>query len=63
MLENGRFAMLCCAVPWGQIIREIQAELGKSDEEMEDDPFLSTLNLMRFEPDAEEGDFQLKIQV
>ena len=38
-------------------------QLGKSDEEMETDPALSTANLMRFDPDAEEGEFDLIMQV
>lgn len=44
-------------------MREIKVQLGKSDEEMETDPLLSTANLMRFDPDAEEGEFDLIMQV
>lgn len=44
-------------------MREIQAELGKTDEEMDEDLELSPLNLMRFEPQAEEGAFDLVMQV
>lgn len=44
-------------------MREIRVELGKSVEEMESDPVLSPQNLMRFDPDAEEGDFDLIMQV
>lgn len=38
-------------------------ELGKTDEEMETDPTLSLENLMRFDPDAEDGEFDLVMQV
>ena len=38
-------------------------ELGKTDEEMENDPLLSLSNLMCFDPEAEEGDFDLVMQV
>lgn len=44
-------------------MREIKVELGKTDEEMESDPALSIANLMHFEPDAEDGDFDLVMQV
>lgn len=40
-------------------MREIQAELGKSDQEMEEDPELSLSNLMRFDQSVEEGEFDL----
>lgn len=44
-------------------MREIQVELGKTDEEMRWDPELSLSNLMRFDPSAEEGEFELFAQV
>lgn len=44
-------------------MREIKVQLGKTDEEMETDPLLSTANLMRFDPLAEEGEFDLIMQV
>lgn len=44
-------------------MREIKVELGKTDEEMASDPLLSMANLMHFEPDAEDGDFDLVLQV
>lgn len=45
-----------------KILREIKVELGKSDAEMQTDPLLSVSNLMRFDPDAEAGEFDLVAQ-
>ncbi|CAM9739402.1 unnamed protein product [Pylaiella littoralis] len=42
-----------------KILREIKVELGKSDAEMQTDPRLSLSNLMRFDPEAEAGEFAL----
>lgn len=45
-----------------KILREIKVQLGKSDAEMQTDPLLSLSNLMRFDPDAEDGEFDLVAQ-
>eukprot|EP00903_Cladosiphon_okamuranus_P021060 g19346.t1 len=42
-----------------RILREARVELGKTDAEMRDDPALSLRNLMKFDPDAETGEFDV----
>lgn len=43
-------------------MRAAQAELGKSDQEMRDDPLLSTMNLMHFEVDPEDRTYEQYIK-